>query len=113
MLQTRRGTTDGFTTQQYSKGTVYDVRDNLAGRFLQDGYAFPCRSDGRPKIKSKSHPKNLRLHKYINSNGLERAAWRSAIAKWRSTSPRLYLAAERDRQDRFDMQYNELCKGDV
>lgn len=39
MLQTRRGTEDGFSTQQFEKEQTYDVRDNLACHFLAEGWA--------------------------------------------------------------------------
>lgn len=42
MLQTRHGTEDGFTTNLYEKGNVYDVRDNLAARFNSMGYSEPA-----------------------------------------------------------------------
>lgn len=39
MLQTRRGTEDGFTVRQYAAGRVYEVREHLARAFLAAGYA--------------------------------------------------------------------------
>jgi hypothetical protein len=43
MLQTRRGTEDGFSIQQFFKDQEYDVRDNLACAFIAAGYAQPGR----------------------------------------------------------------------
>lgn len=42
MLQTRRGSEDGFSTMLYEKGCVYDVRDNLAAHFNSCGYSEPA-----------------------------------------------------------------------
>lgn len=39
MLQTRRGSEDGFGTEEFFKGACYDVRDNMACRFICDGFA--------------------------------------------------------------------------
>lgn len=39
MLETRRGTEDGFSMQQYKAGEVYEVADNLAAHFCSSGYA--------------------------------------------------------------------------
>ena len=41
MLQTRRGTEDGFALRQYHKGHTYDMRDNLACAFISNGYGEP------------------------------------------------------------------------
>lgn len=43
MLQTRRGTEDGFSVQQFFKDHEYDVRDNLACAFIAAGFAEPVR----------------------------------------------------------------------
>lgn len=34
MLETRKGTEDGFTVRQFEENKIYDVRDNLARRFI-------------------------------------------------------------------------------
>ena len=39
MLQTKRGTEDGFTVQQYLEGSTYDLTDQLAKNFLATGVA--------------------------------------------------------------------------
>lgn len=39
MLQTRKGTEDGFCVQQFEKGQVYNMRDNLACTFVNLEYA--------------------------------------------------------------------------
>ena len=39
MLQTRKGTEDGFTVNQYTKGEIYDVREGMARQFYRDGWA--------------------------------------------------------------------------
>lgn len=40
MLETRRGTEDGFTVKQYFANEVYNVREHLARTFLAAGYAI-------------------------------------------------------------------------
>ena len=39
MLQTRKGTEDGYTVAQFYEGKEYDVREVLAYRFAAKGYA--------------------------------------------------------------------------
>ena len=39
MLQTRKGTEDGFCVQQFEKGEVYNMQDNLARTFFNLEYA--------------------------------------------------------------------------
>lgn len=41
MLQTKRGTEDGFSLQVFEEGKTYDVRDNMGARFNQSGYSAP------------------------------------------------------------------------
>jgi len=43
MLQTRKGTEDGFVVKQFYAGTVYRVRENLARTFFAAGYAEKVR----------------------------------------------------------------------
>jgi hypothetical protein len=45
MLQTRRGTEDGFSVRQYQEGEVYEVREHLARMFLAAGYAIREEAD--------------------------------------------------------------------
>ena len=40
MKETRRGSEDGFRTQEYTEGNVYDVADGLARDFLAKGWAI-------------------------------------------------------------------------
>jgi hypothetical protein len=40
MLETRRGSEDGFTVRQFIRGQKYDVADALARRFLNCGWAY-------------------------------------------------------------------------
>lgn len=40
MLQTRRGSPDGFIVQRYYKGETYDLPELLARRFLNNGWAY-------------------------------------------------------------------------
>lgn len=37
MLETRRGTEDGFTIRLYEAGCEYDIADTLARSFIADG----------------------------------------------------------------------------
>jgi len=47
MLQTRKGTEDGFTVRQFEKGKVYDVREGLARSFFVAGYAVKFKKNRR------------------------------------------------------------------
>jgi len=40
MLQTRRGTEDGFVVRLYQAGRDYHITDYLAKRFIASGYAI-------------------------------------------------------------------------
>lgn len=40
MLETRRGSEDGFVVRRFMQGETYDVADSLAKRFLNDGWAY-------------------------------------------------------------------------
>lgn len=39
MLQTRKGTEDGFIIKQFDKDKTYDVRENLGRDFIAQGWA--------------------------------------------------------------------------
>ncbi len=39
MLQTRKGSEDGFTVRQFVEGEIYEVRENLARSFFAAGWA--------------------------------------------------------------------------
>lgn len=39
MLETRKGSEDGFAVQQFYKDKEYDVRDHLAYMFFASGFA--------------------------------------------------------------------------
>lgn len=39
MLETRRGTEDGFTLRLYHENTEYLLAEGLARQFIQQGYA--------------------------------------------------------------------------
>lgn len=43
MLETRRGTADGYTIRQYQRGEIYDLPDTLANAFFAAGFAVPVR----------------------------------------------------------------------
>ena len=49
MLQTRRGSPDGFTVALYDAGDVYDVGDSLGTRFVRDGWATELDAEASPK----------------------------------------------------------------
>jgi hypothetical protein len=40
MMQTRRGSEDGFLLKLYEEGRVYDMAHTLACRFINQGWAF-------------------------------------------------------------------------
>jgi hypothetical protein len=44
MLETRRGTEDGFTIRQYMRGMEYDMGDGLAYAFIAAGMAMKVES---------------------------------------------------------------------
>ncbi len=39
MLETRRGSEDGFAVRRFHKGCCYDIADSLARAFLRAGWA--------------------------------------------------------------------------
>lgn len=39
MLETRRGTEDGFSVRQFVRGREYEIADSLARAFLAAGWA--------------------------------------------------------------------------
>lgn len=40
MLQTRRGSPDGFLSRRFYKGKTYNLPDSLACSFLRNGWAY-------------------------------------------------------------------------
>lgn len=50
MLETRKGSEDGFTVKQFMEGQVYDIRENLARSFFAAGFAVM-----EKVIKTKKH----------------------------------------------------------
>jgi hypothetical protein len=42
MLQTRRGSEDGFAVRRFYEGCVYDVADTLARIFINARWAVAC-----------------------------------------------------------------------
>jgi hypothetical protein len=45
MLETRRGSEDGFVVRRFEKGRHYDVADLLARMFIRFGWACECETD--------------------------------------------------------------------
>jgi hypothetical protein len=45
MLETRRGSEDGFAVRRFEKGEAYDVADTLARSFLNAGWAYNAESE--------------------------------------------------------------------
>jgi hypothetical protein len=45
MLETRRGSEDGFTVRRFEEGEQYDVAEGLARQFLKDGWAYNAESE--------------------------------------------------------------------
>ena len=45
MLETRRGTEDGFSVALYKKGSEYEVREHLARTFFAAGFAIPTQDE--------------------------------------------------------------------
>ena len=39
MLESRKGTEDGFTIRQFEAGKIYDIRENLARTMNANGWA--------------------------------------------------------------------------
>lgn len=39
MLQTRKGTEDGFKVEEYAEGESYDICSSLANAFIRSGFA--------------------------------------------------------------------------
>jgi len=44
MLQTRKGTEDGFTVKQFARGEIYEIRESLARSFFAAGFAEKVRN---------------------------------------------------------------------
>lgn len=42
MLETRRGSEDGFVIRRFYRGAHYDVADTLARAFIREGWARAC-----------------------------------------------------------------------
>jgi len=40
MLETRRGSEDGFVVRRFEQGRIYDVADMLARTFIRAGWAL-------------------------------------------------------------------------
>lgn len=49
MLETRRGTEDGFTIHQFIRDQEYDVAETLAHAFLAAGFAVPVKAKQKAK----------------------------------------------------------------
>jgi len=47
MLETRRGTEDGYVVKQYMAGEKYEVREHLALAFFAAGCAIPIKKNTR------------------------------------------------------------------
>lgn len=50
MLDTRRGSEDGFIVRRFYKNQIYDIADSLAQAFIRAGYAIPFH-----ELKGTSH----------------------------------------------------------
>ena len=61
MLETRRGTEDGFTVRQFIRDQEYDVSDSLAHAFFAAGFAVPMKA--KPTIKKDAAKKPVRRHR--------------------------------------------------
>jgi len=48
MLETRRGSEDGFAVLRFEKGRRYEVAESLARAFIRCGWAMEC--DSGPHI---------------------------------------------------------------
>lgn len=48
MLQTRRGSEDGFNVQRFEQGQSYDMADSLARQFLKEGWAYNDEDEQHP-----------------------------------------------------------------
>ena len=61
MLETRKGTEDGFTIKEFYEGQNYDVREGLARSFFLAGYAEKQVKKDSKKKSQKRKPKQLKL----------------------------------------------------
>lgn len=52
MLETRRGTEDGYTIRKYYRNEEYEMSDSLARAFLAAGFAVRVLPDNRPKASA-------------------------------------------------------------
>ncbi|MDE3037138.1 MAG: hypothetical protein KGJ21_01585 [Pseudomonadota bacterium] len=48
MLDTRRGSEDGFVVRRFYKDCTYDVADSLAQAFIRAGWAIKLREPSPP-----------------------------------------------------------------
>ncbi|MDB2415493.1 hypothetical protein N9W34_06950 [Rickettsiales bacterium] len=60
MLETRKGTEDGFTVRQFRCGEIYEIRDGLARSFFAAGFAIRHSNDLQKQKKNKFHKKLYR-----------------------------------------------------
>ena len=69
MLETRRGTEDGYTIRLYMRGETYNLGDTLAHSFLAAGFAIPALAEVKepkskePKSKEPKRPAKKRAQK--------------------------------------------------
>ncbi len=49
MLETRRGSEDGFAVKRFEKGEEYEVADTLARTFVNQGYAHSTEQPADPR----------------------------------------------------------------
>jgi hypothetical protein len=68
MLETRRGSEDGFAVHQYHKGCIYDVADSLAVSFIVSDWALNV---SPPPV----YPGD-------NATGLQKLLYRFALERW-------------------------------
>lgn len=51
MLETRRGSPDGYSVLKYEKGMIYDMPDALAKSFLRAGWCYNVEPDDEPTAR--------------------------------------------------------------
>ena len=68
MLETRRGTEDGFTIQQFIRDQEYDVTDSLAQVFLSAGFAISMKTEPKTKKNAAKKSPQRRVPKLVKNN---------------------------------------------
>lgn len=93
MLEDKKGSGDGFTVQQFEKGGVYEVRENLAREFFSENVAIKT---GRQTTKE--------WHELLNEKGVMQKICIDFRRKNLAGTPEVLY-----RFDKFLEQHNVNC----